>query len=227
MMMVDRKDFAGHLKKGATFLSDIEKQFIDRYVDKIPRFIQTYHLTWLGLVWIVLIIFFSFLARDNIQWMWAVSACILLQYLSDVFDGAIGRRRNTGLIKWGYYMDHFMDYLFLSAVLTGYSLLVSDQNKYLLFFILIIFGAFMVSSYLMFNITNELEIAYFKIGPTELRLLLILINTAIIFLGIRFFEEKILPYSIILPLIVLAVSVWRRQKRIFEIDLTEKERRAG
>ncbi|MBI2051976.1 hypothetical protein HYT33_04425, partial [Candidatus Roizmanbacteria bacterium] len=76
--MVDRKDFAGHLKKGATFLSDIEKQFIDRYVDKIPRFIQTYHLTWLGLVWIVLIIFFSFLARDNIQWMWAVSACILL-----------------------------------------------------------------------------------------------------------------------------------------------------
>ncbi|MBI2052010.1 hypothetical protein HYT33_04610 [Candidatus Roizmanbacteria bacterium] len=85
----------------------------------------------------------------------------------------------------------------------------------------------MVSSYLMFNITNELEIAYFKIGPTELRLLLILINTAIIFLGIRFFEEKILPYSIILPLVVLAVSVWRRQKRIFEIDLTEKERRAG
>ena len=53
--------------------------------------------------------------------LWFVSLMIVLQYLTDLFDGEVGRQRNTGLIKWGFYMDHFLDYLFLSSlVFVGY-----------------------------------------------------------------------------------------------------------
>jgi phosphatidylglycerophosphate synthase len=30
---------------------------------------------------------------------------IVFQYITDLLDGEIGRKRNTGLIKWGFYMD--------------------------------------------------------------------------------------------------------------------------
>lgn len=218
-----RKDFAGHLKKGASFLSDLEQRFIKKYTPKVPSWLQTQHLTLLSLVWVALIIYFSWLAKRNVGWMWLVSICIFLQWISDIFDGAVGRFRDSGLIKWGYYMDHFMDYLFLCSVLTGYSFLVSDHNKYLLFFVLIIFSAFMVSSYLIFNVTNELEITYFKMGPTEMRIMLILINTAIIFSGVNFVETHVLPYIIFLPAVVLLLSVYRRQRHIWGIDQDDKK----
>lgn len=220
-----RKDFAGHLKKGASFLSDHEQSFIKKYTPSVPSWLQTQHLTVLSLLWVALITYFSFLAKKNVNWMWLVSICIFLQWISDIFDGAVGRFRNSGLIKWGYYMDHFMDYLFLCSVLTGYSFLVSDHNKYLLFFVLIIFSAFMVSSYLIFNVTNELEITYFKVGPTEMRIMLILINTTIIFLGVSFVEAHVLPYLIFIPLVVLVMSVYRRQRHIWGID--QEDRKSG
>ena len=222
-----RRDFAGHLKKGASFLSDLEKKFIDKYTPKVPSWLGTQHLTMLTFVWIGLIVYFSYLAKYNVNWMWVVSICISFQYLTDVFDGAVGRFRNTGLIKWGYYMDHFADYLFLSSMLTGYSFIVSDQNKYLLFFVLIVFTGFMVSSFLIFNVTNELEIVYFKFGPTEMRIMLILINTAIIFLGIQFVEKNVPPYIIFFPGLILLVSVYRRQRHIWQIDIEDKKRKSG
>lgn len=223
-MALKDRDFAGHLKKGASFLSDLERQFIQRYTPHVPGWLETQHLTLLTFIWIGLIIYFSYLAKYNINWLWVVSLCIVLQYLTDVFDGAVGRYRKTGLVKWGYYMDHFADYLFLSSMLTGYSFIVNDHYKYLLFFVLIIFTGFMVSSFLIFNVTNELEISYFKFGPTEMRLMLILINTAIIFLGIHFVETKLLPYIIFLPLIVLVISVYRRQRHIWVLDQKDKKR---
>ena len=67
---------------------------------------------------------------------------ITLQWLTDSLDGAIGRYRNVGLIRWGYYMDHFLDYIFLCSILIGYSLILPDNFKYLLFFLLAIFGVY-------------------------------------------------------------------------------------
>ena len=84
-----RRDFAGHLKKGASFLSDLEKKFIDKYTPKVPSWLGTQHLTMLTFVWIGFIVYFSYLAKYNVNWMWVVSICIAFQYLTDVFDGAV------------------------------------------------------------------------------------------------------------------------------------------
>ena len=35
---------------------------------------------------------------------------------TDSFDGALGRRRDTGIPKWGYYMDHLLDFVFMWCV---------------------------------------------------------------------------------------------------------------
>ena len=123
-----KEKFAGHKKKGKGICTRIETNFENKYVSKIPNFIETYHLTYMTIIWSALIVFFGFLAIKNINWLWLVSLMIVFQYLTDLFDGAVGRYRDTGLIKWGYYMDHFLDYIFLGSILITYLFLLPSES---------------------------------------------------------------------------------------------------
>ncbi|GAF88430.1 unnamed protein product, partial [marine sediment metagenome] len=175
--------FRGDRKEGQSLLHRPEDRLKAWLIPKVPRCVETYHLTVSTVAWSLLILVFSFLARYDMRWMWLTSLMIVMQYLTDLLDGAIGRERDTGLVKWGYYMDHFLDYLFLCSILIGYSLLLPDHFKYMLFFVLALFGAFMVNSFLSFAATNSFRISYLGIGPTEIRILFILINTLLIVFG--------------------------------------------
>src|SRR5215204_1639119 len=98
--MSAEKPFAGAGKVGESLFSPWERRFVARYVTRVPKFLETYHLTLLTIVWSLAILFFGWLARENIQWLWMVSLMIVFQYITDLFDGAVGRHRNTGLVKW-------------------------------------------------------------------------------------------------------------------------------
>ena len=218
--MVDGQ-FKGDKKVGQSLLSNIEKRFVNKYVSKVPKSIETYHLTLMTIIWCTGIVVFSYFTQFNIHWLWLVSLMIVLQYITDLFDGAVGRYRNTGLIKWGYYMDHYLDFVFLSCILIGYSFIVEDPFK-ILFYILVTFGAFMVNAFLSFATTDEFKISYMKIGPTEIRIIFILINTLIIFFGKTYLSWS-LPYLLIFSIIALNMVVYRTQKYIWQIDMKNKK----
>jgi len=215
--------FAGDKKEGLGLFGALETAFVKKYVSKIPKGIETYHLTLMTIIWSIFILIFSFLAQFDIDWLWLVSAMIFAQYITDLFDGAVGRHRHTGLIKWGYYMDHFLDYFFLCSILIGYSFILPDNFKYLFFFILALFIGFMMNSYLSFTMTNKFKIAYLKIGPTEIRLVFIIINTLLIIFGKTYLKFS-LPYVLIGALLCLIYVVYDTQKKIYKIDMDEKKK---
>lgn len=194
----------------------------DRLVSLVPQWCESHHLTLLTLLWSLLIILFSFLARDNMQWLWGASVSIFLQYITDLLDGAIGRSRNTGLIKWGFYMDHFLDYLFLCSILIGYGLLLPQEYHFLQLFVLAILSAFMVSSFLSFAATNQFKISYLGIGPTEIRLIFIAINTLLIVLG-RTYLASVLPYVLVVSSFGLFIVVYAAQRQLWKIDMENKD----
>ncbi len=173
--------FGGDKKVGQSILDPLEQRLIRRLVPAVPSFIRSQHLTLASIPISAAIIGFSYLAKSNIHWLWAVSILIVLQWLTDSLDGAVGRARNEGLVRWGYYMDHLLDYFFLGAILIGFMLLLPDHFKWLHFFIFLIFGGFLVNSYLAFAATNQFRISHMGIGPTEIRLIFVSINTLLIF----------------------------------------------
>jgi hypothetical protein len=87
-----------------------------------------------------------------------------------------------------------------------------------------IFGAFMVNSYLSFAATTEFKITFLGMGPTELRLLIIILNTMIIIFGTGF-VGKTLPFIPLFTMIALIIVVYRTQKYIWQIDMEDKRRR--
>ncbi|MDP3902015.1 MAG: hypothetical protein Q8Q21_00305 [bacterium] len=209
-------------KEGKWFTRDAENKFRNKIIPHIPRFIETYHLTCLTLLWSGLIILFGWLARNDINWLWLISLMIIFQYITDLFDGALGRYRDTGLIKWGYYMDHFLDYLFLSSIIIAYALLFPPGFAILFLIILTLSSSFMVSVYLSFISSSKLDISFLRMGPTEGRIAIILLNTLLIIFGVSL-AQKALPFIIGAEAVVMILMVYKMQKKLWGEDMAIKK----
>ena len=115
----------------------------------------------------------------------------------------------------------FLDFVFMSSVLIGYSFLFEGSSKILVYLLVPVFGCFMVSSYLAFGATNEFKITYLWTGPTEMRIWFVVLNCLIMKFGI-YFIEKILAYILIGAIALLCIVVYRTQKYIWKVDMGDK-----
>lgn len=202
-------------------LAAVEKRFIEANWGRFPSWIEGYHLTMMTVAWTLGLIGFGWLGRGQVHWLWGSSLMLFLQWFTDSFDGALGRNRGTGLIRWGFYMDHFLDFMFMSAIFIGYTFLVPHAAQVWLFIFMLVYGAMMVHSFLTFGATNEFQITYLGTGPTEIRLFFITINTAIIFGGTGWFVAA-LPWVVGMCFAALCLMVYQAHRRIWAIDMANK-----
>jgi archaetidylinositol phosphate synthase len=219
--MIETQQFPGANKSNTSFLTPFERRLAVRVLPRIPSWLETYHLTMLTLVWSGFILFFSYLAARDLRWLWGVSAMVALQYVTDHYDGKIGKYRGTGLVRWGYYMDHLLDYLFLCSVIIGYAFILPERSRYQILIMLAIFAGYEVSTFLAFAATERLKISYLKFGPTEFRLALIVINALLVEYGTRTMVNG-LKYVNIGAAIGLVLMVYRTHKVIWALDMKHK-----
>lgn len=215
---METEEFAGAQKTNTSFLSPLERRLAPIVIPRIPRWLETYHLTMLTLVWSVMIVAFSYLAAKNIRWLWMVSVMIALQWVTDHYDGKVGKYRNTGLVRWGYYMDHLLDYFFLSSILIGYSFILPERASFQLLLMLALFAAYDFSTFLAFAATNKLKISYLKFGPSEFRLALIVINALLITFGTKHMVSG-LKWVNAGAAVGLCFLIYGTQKKIWQMDM--------
>jgi hypothetical protein len=147
---------------------------------------------------------------------------IAFQWVTDHYDGKIGKHRNTGLVRWGYYMDHLLDYSFLCSVIVGYSFILPERSGFQLLLMLALFAAYDFSTFLAFSATNELKISHLKFGPTEFRLALIIINGLLISFGTRHMISG-LKWVNAGAAVGLAFLIYVTQKKIWRLDMEGRE----
>ena len=218
--------FAGDKKVGQSILGPAETKFKNAVVPHIPKSIETYHLTMTTVLWSIGMALCGYLCRFNIAWTFGMSAMMVLQYISDLFDGAVGRYRDTGLVKWGFFMDHFLDFIFACSIVAAYAMMSPDEQDLGWYFygLMACSGGLMVNSFLKFASTNEFEIFFYGIGPTEIRLGYIIINTVIFFFGVKIFKFWV-PFLLIANLCTLSYMVWNTHRQLWKIDMDAKAAR--
>ena len=214
---MDDAAVAGQHKHSPSLLTAVDRRLIQRLVPRVPRAIRSHHLTMLTLLWSVLILIGDGLAMKNRAWLFAVSLVVAIQYITDAVDGKLGALRGDGLVRWGFYMDHLLDYVFLSSILLGYTLLVPSNLHWLMMAVLVVATGFMVSSFLACAVEGSLGISYLQMGPVEIRLLFIGINTWLA-LGGRAPLATVLPVILIASLTTLCSFVARTQRRLWNQD---------
>lgn len=209
-------------KRGTWFLKKLEDTWVEKCMPHLPPWLETYHLTLATFFWIILILLGGYLAIHNIAYLWLMSFGVFGQYVTDRLDGEVGRKKNTGLIKWGFYMDHFLDYLFLCSIVISYWFLTPYEYKYILFVVLAISAAYFVHIVLYFGVTGQFEVANEGIGPSEIRALVIVLNTMLIYLDRIIFVPLLLLFfggNIFL----LVMSIYKSQRKIWDIDMKTKQ----
>ncbi|HEX8557844.1 MAG TPA: CDP-alcohol phosphatidyltransferase family protein [Pyrinomonadaceae bacterium] len=221
-----REPLALATKSGASLLSPLERRLAAAVVPRVPSWLGTQHLTLMTLAWCAGLLLFGRLAAADPRWLWGSSAMIALQWVTDFFDGKVGKHRGTGLVRWGFYMDHLLDFAFLCAVLGGYALVLPASAHLGLFLVLAVFGGFMVNSFLAFAATGRFHISHGKLGPTEFRLALVVVNSLVVFYGTRRMT-KALPYVAACGFVALCVLAYRTQRELRLRDAEQKRAAAA
>ena len=153
-----------------------EKRLLRWLAGRLPRWILPDDMTAIGVVAALAVAVAYQLSNDDNGWLWAASALLVVQWIGDSLDGTLARVRGIERPTYGYYLDHLVDAIATAAI--GIGLGLSP-------FMLLSVGTLIVVAYLILSINVYLEsfafsrfsIGYGKIGPTEIRLILIALNT--------------------------------------------------
>ena len=157
-------------------LAKVEKRALRAIAARLPRRILPDDLTALGVLSAIGICAAYQLTNDDRAWLWVASALLVVHWVGDSLDGTLARVREIQRPRYGYYLDHLVDAI--STALIGIGLGLSP-------FMLLATGTLIVVAYLMLSINVYLEsqalgrfsIGYGLVGPTEVRVILIGLNT--------------------------------------------------
>lgn len=155
-----------------------EKRFLRWLAARLPRWILPDDMTALGVAAALGVAVAYQLSNESLDWLWVASGLLVIQWLGDSLDGTLARVRKIERPTYGYYLDHLVDAIATAAI--GIGLGLSP-------FMLLSVGTLIVVAYLILSINvylesfafNRFSIGYGKIGPTEIRLILIALNTAL------------------------------------------------
>lgn len=213
---------SGKSRKMDSAIEPMQKRITNWAVPRIPKFIETYHLTLLTLPLSILIIFIGKWSKFNSYLLIIHALIILTQYVSDVLDGSVGRYRNTGLVRWGFFMDHFLDFVFANSIVLSYAFAFSisiEMTAVLLF----ITSGFFMHEFLIGNIKGMVNTSgYFGIGPTEARFGGILFDIVIALTGFYPSAVTIFVFTSLMILVLLYLTV-KTQKALWNQDMINKK----
>jgi archaetidylinositol phosphate synthase len=156
-----------------------EARVLDWIAKRLPSWVKPDHLTALGVLAAIGIAAAYVLSNGDKTWLWAASALLVVHWLGDSLDGTLARVRKSERPRYGYYLDHLVDAFATAAIGIGLGL-----SPYMLLAV----GLAIVIAYLILSINTYLEthafgtftLGYGRLGPTEARLMLIGLNTALV-----------------------------------------------
>jgi phosphatidylglycerophosphate synthase len=154
-----------------SLLADVEKRCLIWIARRLPAWVGSDHLTVLGGLAMLGVGVCYWLARQYPLALVGVVALLAVNWFGDSLDGTVARVRRRERPRYGFYVDHVLDvigilFLFGGLVLGG--------------FMTPLIGAGLVIAYYLLNVeialathtVGKFRISYWKMGPTELRILI-------------------------------------------------------
>lgn len=156
-----------------------EKTILIWLAERTPQWINSDHLTGLGVFAQILAGASYALARWNRSALLLVIFFLALNWLGDSLDGTLARVRNQQRPRYGFYVDHMVDSLGALFLMGGLALSGYMQPA-LAIALLVVFLLLSIQSYLATYTMGEFHLSFWRFGPTELRILLAIGNLALL-----------------------------------------------
>lgn len=166
-------------KRELTFLlADPERRLLRWIAHRLPAWVTSDQLTALGVAAATAAATAYALTAIHHAWLWAASAMLVVQWFGDSLDGTLARVRQQERPRYGYYLDHVVDAY--STAMIGIGLGVSPYVSLgIALGLVVVYLVLSINVYLESAVFGAFRLAYGRLGPTEMRLILIAINTGL------------------------------------------------
>jgi archaetidylinositol phosphate synthase len=202
----------------------IEKKALVWMAERLPPAINADHLTALGLLAFLLGGIFYWLCRRDPAWLHAVNACLVLNWLGDSLDGTVARVRQKLRPRYGFYVDHMVDALAALFLLLGlaYSNLITPAVAIAL---LVAYFFLTINMGYATHALGVFKISFGAVGGTEMRILLALVNLAVLrWPHVMLAGERVLLFDVVGLVATVAVAVTALRstaqvaKRLYDLE---------
>jgi len=161
-------------------LAAVEKRALIWLASRMPRCVNSDHLTILGFVSLLAVGFSYWYARYSRIGLVLVIVFFALNWFGDSLDGTLARVRNRQRPRYGFYVDHVLDacgslFVFGGLAASGY------MSERVAVGLLVAYFLLSIETYLATYTVGKFHLSVGAFSPTELRLLLIAGNIALFF----------------------------------------------
>ena len=171
-----------HKRVHNMLLGPFERPLLQWFCARMPLWVNSDILTIVGIFGSVLVFFSYWLTHNDKNFLWLASLGFFINWFGDSLDGTLARYRKVERPKYGFFIDHTIDSLSMVLIFVGLGLSPYVRLEiatlaciaYLLMSVLAYVNAF---------VSGKFKISYARIGPTEMRVIAVLTNTTIFFLG--------------------------------------------
>lgn len=164
-----------------SFLNPLEKKALVWLADRQPKWMTSDILTFIGFLGAVIIAVGYALSGKNLAFLWLSTAGWIINWYGDSLDGTLARVRKQQRPVYGFFIDHTVDCINESVMIIGIGM-----SPFMSFDIamlcLVAYLLISVYVYISAHLKGEFKLTYGKMGPTELRVILIIINTLLFFI---------------------------------------------
>jgi len=159
-------------------LAGPERRLLRAIAARIPLRWRPNHFTALGVLAATGAGAAYALARHSAGWLWVASALLVVQWLGDSLDGTLARVRKVERPRYGYYLDHMTD-AYSTAVIGAGIGLSHYVHLGLALALVVLYLGLSINVYLESQVLGRFQLGYGRVGPTEARIVLIGLNTAL------------------------------------------------
>jgi archaetidylinositol phosphate synthase len=168
-MVADRNPL--HVRQHGSVLAAVEKRALVWMAERLPRWLNSDHLTLLGFAAMLMAGIAYWVASRNKLALWVVVIALAVNWFGDSLDGTLARVRNQQRPRYGFYVDHVLDmagtfFLLGGLALSGY------MSPLLALGLLVAYLMVAAEEFLSTHVQSVFHLSFLRIGPTELRIIL-------------------------------------------------------
>lgn len=180
MDKMDMKERTQSVRIQTSILRGAEKKVLEWMAVRMPRWVSSDMLTAVGVLGAVIVAVGYFLSSRNLAWLWLASFGFVVNWFGDSLDGTLARVRNTQRPVYGFFIDHNIDGINEALMIIGAGLSPMFDIRIAL---LALSMYLLLSMYVYINahLKNEFRLTYAGLGPTEFRVVVIIVNTVYLY----------------------------------------------
>ena len=177
--MKPASDFQPAERSHTSILAAVEKRALVWLAHHMPAWVNSDHLTALGFLALIAVGVSYWYSRYSRVGLVLVIVFFVLNWFGDSLDGTLARVRNRQRPRYGFYLDHVLDacgsvFVFAGLAMSGF------MSERIAVGLLITYFLLSIEVYLATYTLGKFHLSFGAFSPTELRLLLIAGNFALL-----------------------------------------------